>query len=135
MPVQPVVTPPGEGDALQFSPTELLVWKATLASTGSFDQCTLTAQPGHAGAPEHVHSAVEECFYVLEGAFRFKVADSIVLAEPGTFLFVPRGVAHTWTNAVDVASTMLLTFVPGGMQAFFEEAARSCTPSPSTSRR
>ena len=123
MQFQPIVTPPGEGDVLQFSPTELLTWKATLASTGTFDQLTLTAQPGHAGAPEHVHSAVEECFYVLDGAFRFKVAGSIVLAERGTFLFVPRGTAHTWTNALDVASTMLLTFVPGGMKAFFEEAA------------
>jgi mannose-6-phosphate isomerase-like protein (cupin superfamily) len=123
MQIQPIVTPPGRGDVLQFSPTELLTWKATVASTGTFDQLTLTAQPGHVGAPEHVHSAVEECFYVLDGAFRFKVANSIVLAERGTFLFVPRGTAHTWTNALDVASTMLLTFVPGGMQAFFEEAA------------
>ena len=123
MPVQPLVIPPGMGGVLQFSPTELLAWKATLASTGTFDQFTLTAQPGHAGAPEHVHSAVEESFYVLDGAFRFKVAGSIVVAEPGTFLFVPRDVAHTWTNAADVASTMLLTFVPGGMQPFFEEAA------------
>ncbi|HEY0719100.1 MAG TPA: cupin domain-containing protein [Streptosporangiaceae bacterium] len=123
MPIKPVVTAPGAGDVLQFSPTELLTWKATLASTGTFDQLTLTAQPGHAGAPEHVHSGVEECFFVLDGAFRFKVADSIVVAEPGTFLFVPRGTAHTWTNALDVASTMLLTFVPGGMEAFFKEAA------------
>jgi mannose-6-phosphate isomerase-like protein (cupin superfamily) len=123
MTVQPIVTPPDGGDILQFSPTELLTWKATLDRTQAFDQLTLTAQPGHAGAPEHVHSAVEECFYVLDGAFRFKVAGSIVLAEPGTFLFVPRGVAHTWTNALDVASTMLLTFIPGGMKAFFTEAA------------
>src|SRR5579859_5996002 len=120
MTVEPIVTSPGEGDVLQFSPSELLIWKATHER---FDQLTLTAQPGHAGAPEHVHSAVEECFYVLDGAFRFKVAGSLVIAEPGTFLLVPRGVAHTWTNALDVASTMLLTFVPGGMKAFFEEAA------------
>jgi mannose-6-phosphate isomerase-like protein (cupin superfamily) len=123
MPTTPIVTPAGDGDVLQFSPTELLTWKATLATTGAFDQLTLTAQPGHVGAPEHVHSGVEECFFVLDGAFRFKVADSIVVAEPGTFLFVPRGVAHTWTNALDVASTMLLTFIPGGMEAFFKEAA------------
>jgi len=60
---------------------------------------------------------------VLDGAFRFKVGDSVVVAETGTFLFVPRGTAHTWTNALDVASTMLVTFIPGGMEAFFKEAA------------
>jgi hypothetical protein len=29
---------------------------------------------------------------------------------------------HTWTNALDVPATMLLTFVPGGMKALFDEA-------------
>jgi len=119
----PIVTPAGEGDALQFSPTELLRWKATQATTGAFDQFELTAQPDHAGAPLHVHATVEECFYVLAGAFRFAVAGSEVLAEPGSFLFVPRGTAHTWTNAAETPSTMLLTFVPGGMKPFFDEAA------------
>ena len=51
------------------------------------------------------------------------VAGSEVIAEPGTFLFVPRGTAHTWTNAAETASTMLLTFVPGGMKPIFDEAA------------
>ena len=36
---------------------------------------------------------------------------------------MPRGTAHTWTNAAETASTMLLTFVPGGMKPFFDEAA------------
>ena len=135
MSVLPIVTPAGEGDALQFSPTELLMWKATQATTGAFDQFELTAQPNHAGAPLHVHAAVEECFYVLAGAFRFAVASSEVIAGPGSFLFVPRGTAHTWTNAAQTASTMLLTFVPGGMKLFFDEAAPSCTPTPSTSTR
>jgi len=123
MTAAPIITSAGNGDVLHFSPTELLVWKATLATTGAFDQLELTAQPGHAGAPEHVHAATEECFYVLTGAFRFSVAGSQVLAGPGTFLFVPRGTAHTWTNAAETVSTMLLTLVPGGMKPFFDEAA------------
>ena len=114
MAIMPIVTPPHDGDIVAFSPGELLVWKGTLASTGALDQLELTAQPGYAGAPEHIHLTQEECFYVLDGAFRFKVAGSIVLAKPGTFLFVPRGTAHTWTNALDVVSTMLLTFAPAG---------------------
>ena len=123
MPITPIVRPPGGGEVVQFGPGERLTWKGTLATTGSFDQFELTAQPGHPGAPEHVHATREECFYVLDGAFRFTVAGTVVLAEPGAFLFVPRGTAHTWANALDVASTMLLTFVPGGMKDFFDEAA------------
>ena len=114
----------GGGDVLQFSPSERLIWKATAATTaGAFDQFELTADPDHAGAPEHVHDNVDEAFFVLDGAFQFKLGDEVLVAEAGTFVFVPRGINHTWRNAVLRRSRMLLTYVPGGMQSFFEEAA------------
>ena len=124
----------GAGDVLQFSPSERLIWKATAATTGgAFDQFELTANPDHAGAPEHVHDDVDEAFFVLDGTFQFKLGDETFLAEEGTFLFVPRGVNHTWRNAVLRRSRMILTYIPGGMQSFFEEAAplmHATTPDP-----
>ncbi len=114
----------GAGDVLQFSPSERLIWKATAASTaGGFDQFELTADPDHEGAPEHIHDAVDESFFVLDGAFQFKLRDQLLIAEAGTFVFVPRGVNHTWRNAVLRRSRMILTYVPGGMEAFFRDAA------------
>lgn len=123
-PVSPIVEKSGEGHVLQFSPSEKLVWKATATTTGGImDQFELTASPHHVGAPEHVHSAVDEFFYVLEGAFRFKVGGKLLTAEAGSFLFVPRGTAHTWRNGADTTSRMLLTYIPGGMEPFFEDAS------------
>ena len=123
-PVRPIVEKSGEGHVLQFSPSEKLVWKATATTTGGvMDQFELTAAPDHVGAPEHVHSAVDEFFYVLEGAFRFKVGDQLLTAEAGSFLFGPRGTAHTWRNGAETTSRMLLTYIPGGMEPFFEEAS------------
>jgi mannose-6-phosphate isomerase-like protein (cupin superfamily) len=129
-PVDPIVERSDEGRALQFSPSERLVWKATAQTTGGvLDHFELTADPGHAGAPEHVHHAVDELFYVLEGAFRFTVRDELLVAPAGTFppagtfLFVPRETRHTWTNAAQTRSRMSLTYVPGGMQPVFEEAS------------
>lgn len=114
----------GEGDVLQFSPSERLIWKATASSTGgALDQFELTADPDHEGAPEHVHDAVDEAFFVLDGAFQFKLGDEVLMAEAGTFVFVPRGISHTWRNAVLRRSRMLLSYVPGGMKSFFEEAS------------
>ncbi len=122
--VQPIVEHAGEGHVLQFSPSEKLIWKATAATTGGImDQFELIAEPGHFGAPEHVHHAVDEFFYVLEGAFRFKVGDEQVIAEAGSFLFVPRETHHTWRNAATVTSRMILTYIPGGMEPFFEEVS------------
>ncbi len=123
-PISPIVKNSDEGHVLQFSSSEKLVWKATATTTGGIaDQFELTADPGHAGAPEHIHRAVDEFFYVLEGAFRFKVGDKLLTAAAGTFLFVPRGTAHTWRNALETTSRMLLTYIPGGMEPFFEEAS------------
>ena len=122
--VQPIVEHIGEGHVLQFSPSEKLIWKATATTTGGvMDQFELIAEPNHFGAPEHVHHAVDEFFYVLEGAFRFKVGDEQVIAEAGSFLFVPRETHHTWCNAAKVTSRMLLTYIPGGMEPFFEEVS------------
>ena len=114
----------GGGDVLQFSPSERLIWKATAVTTdGAFEQFELTADPDHVGAPEHVHDTVDETFFVLDGAFQFKLGNEVLVAEAGTFVFVPRGINHTWRNAVLRRSRMILTYVPGGMQSFFEEAA------------
>ena len=123
--IQPVVENKGEGHVLQFSPTERLVWKATAATTGGvMDQFELIAEPGHAGAPEHVHHTVDEFFYILEGTFLFKVEDKLITVGVGSFLFVPRETRHTWRNGAAVQSRMLLTYIPGGMEPFFEE----CSP-------
>ena len=121
---RPIFLRDGDGEVLQFSPSERLIWKATAATTaGGFDQFELTADPDHAGAPEHVHDAVDESFFVLDGAFQFKLRDDLLIAEAGTFVFVPRGVNHTWRNAVLRRSRMILTYVPGGMRGFFEDAS------------
>ena len=122
--LKPIVEKQGEGHTLQFSPSERLIWKATAATTGGImDQFELIADPDHFGAPEHVHHSVDEFFYVLEGAFRFKVGDEQVTVGVGSFLFVPRGVHHTWRNGAEVQSRMLLTYIPGGMEPFFKEVA------------
>lgn len=121
---RPIFLRDGAGDVLQFSPSERLIWKATGASTaGGLDQFELTADPDHEGAPEHIHDEVDESFLVLDGAFEFKLGDQLLIAEAGTFVFVPRGINHTWRNAVLRRSRMLLTYVPGGMYGFFAEAS------------
>jgi quercetin dioxygenase-like cupin family protein len=116
-----IVLPPGEGTALQVGPGEHFVWKATGATTaGALDLAQVTVEP-QAGPPEHIHHQNDEAFYVLDGTFRFKVGDQMMMAPAGTFVFVPRGTAHTWQNAGDQPASLILLFTPGGMHGFFEE--------------
>jgi mannose-6-phosphate isomerase-like protein (cupin superfamily) len=50
-------------------------------------------------APLHVHHADEEAWHVISGALRFRLADREFVAEAGSTVLVPAGVAHTFGNA------------------------------------
>jgi mannose-6-phosphate isomerase-like protein (cupin superfamily) len=51
--------------------------------------------PAGEGPPMHIHPHTDEGFYIGEGEMRFLFPDREVVAGPGTFVFVPRGVEHT----------------------------------------
>jgi len=72
------------------------------------------------GPPLHLHGREHETIYVLEGEFRWKLVDQVSVAGPGTFIFIPRGVPHTWQVIGDRPGRMLVTFSPAGMEGFFE---------------
>jgi quercetin dioxygenase-like cupin family protein len=74
---------------------------------------------GPATPPPHVHRDHEECFYVLEGTFRFDVGGDTIEAPRGTTVFVRRGTPHGFT--VEPGSKALLVIVPAGLEGFFRE--------------
>ena len=92
-------------------------------SNGTLLAVETVAPPGE-GPPLHTHTLEEETIYVVSGAFRFQVGDEVRDAPAGSFAFVPRGVAHTWQNIGDAAGKLLVTFVPAGMEGFFERLSR-----------
>jgi mannose-6-phosphate isomerase-like protein (cupin superfamily) len=67
--------------------------------------------------PRHVHHNEDEAWYVLDGHLTFHVADEVLEAGVGSFVFGPRGVAHTFT--VDVEPSRVLVFAsPAGFERF-----------------
>jgi quercetin dioxygenase-like cupin family protein len=78
--------------------------------------------PGE-GPPLHVHTREDETVYVLEGEFRWKLGDEISVTGPGAFVFIPRGLQHTWQVLGDQSGRMLITFSPAGMEGFFDSLA------------
>lgn len=55
----------------------------------------------------HVHQSDDEAFHVLEGTLRFRFLDREVDATPGTTVFVPAGLAHTY-RAIEPSRYLIL---------------------------
>jgi uncharacterized cupin superfamily protein len=73
----------------------------------------------HRLIPPHAHRSEDEISYVLEGEVGFRVGDQTTLATPGTVVYKPRGVSHTFWNASDRGVRLLEIIVPAGMEASF----------------
>jgi mannose-6-phosphate isomerase-like protein (cupin superfamily) len=54
--------------------------------------------PGERGPEPHVHHEHVDSFLVVEGALTFGFRDGTLEASAGTFLSVPRDVAHSFWN-------------------------------------
>jgi quercetin dioxygenase-like cupin family protein len=80
--------------------------------------------PGE-GPPLHLHTHEDEILYVLEGQLRIRLEDDVSEAPAGAFLFIPRGLPHTWQNSGEGPARVLFAFAPAapGMERFFERAA------------
>jgi uncharacterized cupin superfamily protein len=72
-----------------------------------------------AGPPLHIHRSWDEAFRVLEGTLTFLIDGAEHLAPAGAFVFIPRGVPHTFWNASDAAARQLVVFTPSGIEAYF----------------
>jgi quercetin dioxygenase-like cupin family protein len=75
------------------------------------------------GPPVHTHAQEDEFWFVIEGRLRFKLGDEIAEAPAGSFVFVPRGTAHSFQNIGNEPARILVMFTPSGMERFFDAFA------------
>ena len=97
-------------------------------TAGAYSVHDNTIPPGSPGPRPHLHRYHEEAFYVLEGELTVRVGPHKIVAPAGSFVVVPRGVAHQPSNPGTKPTRVLLVFSPGGMERFFEEAAEGRMP-------
>ena len=114
---------PGEGKTISILSSEI-GFKAVSADTGGrYGLIEYTAGPEFMGPAPHVHPEMEEAFYVLEGEFMIRLGDDSIRAPAGSFMLVPRGTVHTFSNPGTTPSKFLLIVSPGGFESYFEELA------------
>ncbi len=78
-------------------------------------------EPRTAGPNLHLHDAHDECGYVVAGTATFRIGDEVFEAGPGTLVWMPRGVPHTFANRTDEPVRLLGIALPGSLEEMFLE--------------
>jgi quercetin dioxygenase-like cupin family protein len=107
--------------ASYWGPGDLYTFLVTGEESGGAYFSMLAVVPPNGGPPLHIHRHEDETFYVLQGTPTFWLGDDRIVAGPGDFVNVPKGVRHCFRNLSDQPVEMILTFTPSGIEHFFEE--------------
>jgi mannose-6-phosphate isomerase-like protein (cupin superfamily) len=125
---------PGDGEQHSAGPGSTIVIKATGADTAeSFFLSETIIAPGFAGPPSHRHARLHDMFYVLEGELTMQVGDEQRMVGAGSFVCVPPGVTHTFSNPGPAPARFLNFNTPAGWENYMRELGAAAETQPLTS--
>lgn len=81
-----------------------------------FEQTSLSQGKG---TPLHVHPFQDEVFYVIDGAYYFKVGEDKYNLKTGDSIFLPRKVPHAWTQVSEKGKMLVILQPAGKLENFF----------------
>jgi quercetin dioxygenase-like cupin family protein len=100
---------------------------------GAYSLIHLTAPP-QLETPYHLHHAEDEAFYVLDGELTVIRDGEKIVAGPGSYIFLPRGVPHGFRSSSDKDSQVLVHVIPGGKVGFVGMMLEMAIPIPDRHR-
>lgn len=98
----------------------LMNFKALGSETGGQYWAVEGLADSRMAVPLHVHTIEDEIWYVLEGEVRFIIGDQDLRGGPGTFVYIPRGVAHSF-QVVSATARWFGFGTPAGLDQWFFE--------------
>jgi mannose-6-phosphate isomerase-like protein (cupin superfamily) len=94
---------------------------------------TLIETTVEGGPPRHTHTREDESFYVLTGSLDVECGEDRFQAGPGSFVFLPRNLPHTF-RSLDGPATALLIATPGGLDEYFAELSAALAANADTAQ-
>lgn len=115
------VTQTGVGRRLHILGHSVTIKLQRKETEGHYYVMEVVTPPG-VGIPPHVHEIEDEMIYVLEGEFMVMLGDKSFNVGPGSEIFFPRHIPHSFQNIGATIGKTLWTIVPGGnFEDFFDE--------------
>lgn len=103
--------------------------KARAETTGGALGLVEASLPRGFGPPLHIHRREDEAFYVIEGEIRFRQGQEEFVGGPGSWVWGPRDVPHTFKVESESARALIMA-TPGGFERMFEVGGVPVSESP-----
>jgi mannose-6-phosphate isomerase-like protein (cupin superfamily) len=117
-----VVLLPGEARQIVMGGFDITVLATAETTAGAYALLETNEPTPKGGPPLHIHRDAAESFYVIAGAYSMHLAGEDFHCVPGTYVYVPAGMAHTF-RVLEPGSRKLNLFTPAAMVGYFEELA------------
>lgn len=111
---------PGQGEPYGVLGDVYTVKVKSEDTSGAYALVEATLQP-QGGAPPHTHSYENESFYILEGELELQIEEQTIVGTVGSFIHIPKGKLHSFTNKGEIPVKALIFLTPGGLEKFFAE--------------
>ncbi|TKA09712.1 cupin domain-containing protein [Actinacidiphila oryziradicis] len=115
-----VVAPDG-GELVELGPARVRILEDGGTTAHRLGIGEITLAPHSEGPPQHRHAQHDEGFYVVSGAARFTVGQTVYEAPKGTLVMIPPGAPHTFANPGDEPVVLLNTFTPDLYVQYFRD--------------
>ncbi len=123
MSAEAILIQAGEGKTVPLRGTQVAYKAEGERPGGGPTFLEFIAAPGF-NTGDHIHSRIEEIFYIVEGEFQIRAGDRMLRAKSGDFILVPPGVPHGFGNPGGGPAKMVLLISPAGVhERYFEELA------------
>ena len=117
--MEPYVLHAGEGRVYEWHGYVNVVKASQSETDGRLALIETIANPGE-DPPEHVHEDEDEMFFVLDGTVDFWCGGERLEARPGSFVFLPRQLPHSYTVTSDGPTRLLILTSPSHFGARIE---------------
>jgi quercetin dioxygenase-like cupin family protein len=110
----------GKGTTINFRGTKMTVKVSGDDSDGRYTLIEME-HPPNTGPALHTHSKAPEAYYVLDGQYSIRRDNEIYHAQPGDFVFIPKGIPHNYQSGSQGGKILVIS--PAGLEGYFKEVA------------
>lgn len=119
-----LVVRPGDGTTFRLGGIAARILVDAARTSGTLAIVEAPIAPKTLAGPLHTHHNEDALWYVLDGEFGAQIGERLVHEGPGSVIFAPRGLPHTYWNPGASPARYLEMAWPAGLERYLEQLGR-----------